>query len=94
MARSTPAIFRLRHEGEELLVCSYPIPPPCFAALTPAELAVAEGLLNGFDARQIARRRAVSKRTVDNQVTHIYAKLGIGSRYELLALVSRTARGR
>ena len=94
MARPTPAIFRLQHEGEEILVCSYPIPPACFAALTPAELAVAEGLLDGLDPRQIAQRRAVSKRTVDNQIAQIYAKLGIASRYELLALVARTARAR
>ena len=59
-----------------------------------AELAVAEGLLDGLDPRQIAQRRAVSKRTVDNQIARIYAKLGIASRYELLALVARTARAR
>jgi DNA-binding NarL/FixJ family response regulator len=94
MARPTPEIFRLQHEGQALLVCSYPIPPPCFAALTPAELAVAEGLAAGLDARQIAQRRAVSRRTVGNQIAHIYAKLGIGSRFELLVLMSRTARGR
>ena len=94
MPRPSPSIHRFQHEGEELLVCSYPIPPACFAALTPAELAVAEGILNGLSARQIAQRRAVSKRTVGNQIAHIYEKLGIGSRYELLALVSRTARAR
>ncbi|HUG38709.1 MAG TPA: helix-turn-helix transcriptional regulator [Candidatus Limnocylindrales bacterium] len=94
MARTTPAIFRVQHEGEKLLVCSYAIPPPCFAALTPAELAVAVGILDGLSAREIAQGRAVSKRTVGNQIAHIYAKLGIASRYELLALVARTARGR
>lgn len=94
MPRPTPAIFRVRHEGEEFLVCSYAIPPLCFAALTPAELAVAEGIMGGLSAREIAQRRAVSRRTVGNQIAHVYAKLGVGSRYELLALVSRTARGR
>jgi DNA-binding NarL/FixJ family response regulator len=90
MARPTVSILRFRHQGEELLVCSYPVGRRGWLArLTPAELAVAEGVLEGLTARQIASRRRVSERTVGNQLAHIYEKLGVSSRYELVALVSQ-----
>ena len=62
--------------------------PACFAALTQAELAVAEGLLEGTSIEEIARSRGVSARTVGNQAERIYRKLGIVSRFELVALVA------
>jgi DNA-binding NarL/FixJ family response regulator len=92
MARPKVRIHRFQHQGEELLVCSYPVARRGWLArLTPAELAVAEGVLEGLTARQIAQRRRVSERTVGNQLAHIYEKLGVASRYELVALVSREA---
>jgi DNA-binding CsgD family transcriptional regulator len=41
---------------------------------------VTEGLSN----REIAERFVISKRTVDAHVMHIYAKLGISSRVQLV----------
>lgn len=52
--------------------------------LTPAERDVAAFLLEGATAREIASARRSAPDTVRAQVKSIYAKLGIGSRTELL----------
>jgi DNA-binding CsgD family transcriptional regulator len=90
MARSNLTVFRWRDRGEELLICSYSLERGgCLAALTPAELAVAEATLEDLTPRQIAASRGVSERTVENQLSQIYRKLGVVSRYEMIALVAR-----
>lgn len=84
----TTRVSRLNHNGERYLVCSYALRRPVsFGDLTPAELVVAECVLEGFDVRRIARQRRVSERTVANQLARIYRKLGVSSRHELVALV-------
>jgi DNA-binding CsgD family transcriptional regulator len=81
----------LRYGPHEYVVFSTPLSrPSCFAELTAAELAVAEWLMAGATTREIAEAREVSERTISNQLTHIYEKLGIESRHELVALVSRS----
>lgn len=81
-------ISPLEVAGEPLLVVGYPLRRPSgFAALTAAELEVAEGLIEGLSPRQLACRRRVSERTVSNQVARIYGKLGVSSKHELLALI-------
>lgn len=81
-------ISPLEVAGEQLVVVGYPLKRPSgFAALTAAELEVAEGVIQGLTPRQLARQRAVSERTVSNQLAHIYKKLGVSSKHELLALV-------
>jgi DNA-binding CsgD family transcriptional regulator len=81
-------IWPLRVAGEQLLVVGYPLKRPArFAALTAAELEVAEGVIQGLSPRQLSRSRGVSERTVSNQLAHIYKKLGVSSKHELLALV-------
>ena len=83
-------VFRLDHEGEEYVVCSFPVRrPACFAELTAAELAVAEAVIDGVGTREIATLRGVSERTVSNQLRVIYEKLGVSSRLELISLVAR-----
>jgi DNA-binding NarL/FixJ family response regulator len=62
--------------------------PAAFAALTQSEVAVAEGLLAGASPAEVARDRGVSKRTIGRQIDSIYRKLGVSSRYELVAFVS------
>ena len=94
MARRGVNVFRLRHQGRELLVCSYPVGRSAWlASLTAAELAVAEAILDGATPAEIAAHRHVSDRTVSNQLARIYRKLGVSSRYELVALVSRGRAG-
>ena len=53
--------------------------------LTAAEREVLDHLLSGLTDREIARRRAVSPRTVSTQVASILRKLGVASRAELAA---------
>jgi DNA-binding CsgD family transcriptional regulator len=52
-------------------------------ALTPAELRVARLAAGGLANREIARTLVVSVKTVETQLGHAYAKLGIRSRSEL-----------
>jgi DNA-binding CsgD family transcriptional regulator len=86
-------VSRLRHDGEEYLVLSYPLARPgCLAELTAAELAAIEGVLEARPRRAIARDRGISERTLAKQLSHAYRKLGISSRAELLALVARHRR--
>jgi DNA-binding NarL/FixJ family response regulator len=57
--------------------------------LTAAEREVARLMATGFSNADIARRRGSSPRTVANQAASIFRKLGVRSRLELNALVSR-----
>jgi DNA-binding CsgD family transcriptional regulator len=56
--------------------------PEC---LTPAEREVVALLLRGRSNRDIALCRGTSVRTVANQLQSVYARLGVGSRRELVA---------
>ncbi|MBK7396376.1 MAG: helix-turn-helix transcriptional regulator [Myxococcales bacterium] len=55
------------------------------AALTAAERAVVGLAAVGLSNRAIAERRNASVRTVANQLAGAYRKLGVGSRFELMA---------
>ena len=55
------------------------------AKLTAQEQAVARLVAVGMSNRQVAAELFVSVKTVQFHLTHIYAKLGIGSRSELAA---------
>lgn len=59
--------------------------PECFG-LTPAETEVARAIISGRRATHIARERCVSIQTVRAQIKSIYAKAGLHSRAELMAL--------
>lgn len=58
------------------------LPPPALPArgLTPAERAVVEAALAGLSNADIARARATSTRTIANQLSSAYKKLGVRSR--------------
>lgn len=58
------------------------------ARLSDAEREVATCLLGGMRCAVIARERGTSPRTVANQITSIYHKLGISSRRELMAQIT------
>lgn len=58
------------------------LPPPALPdrGLTPAERAVVEAALSGHSNAEIARARATSTRTIANQLSSAYKKLGVRSR--------------
>jgi DNA-binding NarL/FixJ family response regulator len=55
--------------------------------LTRAERSILSAVLAGHTHQQIATERRTSRRTVDNQVASIFAKLRVNSRRELVARV-------
>jgi len=57
-----------------------PVLPP---ALTTAEAAVAQAILSGASAQEIAAARRSSRRTVEHQIESLFRKLGVRSRSEL-----------
>ncbi len=83
----SPRVSRTRLGGQRLVVISVPsaAEAPGWAALTPAEAAVAALLRRGAASKEIARLRQTSVRTVHHQVAAVLRKLGLGSRLDLLA---------
>ena len=55
-------------------------------ALTPAEQAVARLASRRLSNPEIAQQLAVSRKTVEYHLSHVYAKLGVGNRVELAQL--------
>jgi DNA-binding CsgD family transcriptional regulator len=59
-------------------------------SLTPAEIEVASLAATGLTNAQIGERLLISRRTAQSHLSHIFTKLGLSSRAELAAIVSRT----
>jgi DNA-binding CsgD family transcriptional regulator len=64
-------------------------PASGWPSLTPTEQTVVDLVCEGLSNKEIAVRLLVSRRTVDTHLTHVYAKLGVGSRTELVSLALR-----
>jgi DNA-binding CsgD family transcriptional regulator len=64
-------------------------PASGWAALTPAERDVVQLAVEGLGNKDIGARLFVSPRTVQTHLTHVYAKLGIASRVQLMAEATR-----
>ncbi len=64
-------------------------PPTGWNSLTPTELEVARLVAEGLNNPGIAARLFVSRNTVKTHVSHIFDKLGVTSRAELAAEVTR-----
>ena len=64
--------------------------PAAVASLTPRENDVALGVAEGRSNAAIARELVLSERTVENHVSRILAKLGLGSRTALAVWVERS----
>ena len=59
-------------------------PRPRWISLTPAEQEVVRLVCDGLPNKDIATKLFVSPRTVQAHLTHVYAKLGIASRVQLV----------
>jgi DNA-binding CsgD family transcriptional regulator len=57
---------------------------PVVDELTPAESRVAELAREGLSDKQIARHLTISVKTVEAHLQHVYRKLGVNSRRELM----------
>lgn len=71
---------------------SPPAPPDTrsqLSALTRREAEVADLIASGYSNGDIAKKLYLSEHTVKDHAKHIYAKLGVHSRFELAALVNR-----
>jgi len=66
-------------------------PASGWGSLTPAEREVARLTCEGLANKEIATRLFVSPRTVQAHLSHIYAKLGITSRVQLVQEAARRA---
>jgi len=60
-------------------------------SLTPAERQVADLAAAGHGNREIAQRLYVTRRTVETHLTHVFAKLGISGRAQLVDLFDHAA---
>ncbi|MGC1166665.1 MAG: helix-turn-helix transcriptional regulator, partial [Solirubrobacterales bacterium] len=58
-----------------------------FDALTASERRIAEHAAAGRTNREIAEELFVTPKTVENHLTRVYGKLGIGSRRELASVL-------
>ena len=58
-------------------------------SLTPTELRVVQLICEGLTNPQIGERMFISRGTVKVHLSHIFAKLGIGTRAELAAEATR-----
>jgi pimeloyl-ACP methyl ester carboxylesterase/DNA-binding CsgD family transcriptional regulator len=57
-----------------------------FSSLTPREAEILERIARGLDNDGIAKDLGLSEKTVRNNVTHIFDKLGVGSRAQAIVL--------
>jgi DNA-binding NarL/FixJ family response regulator len=75
-----------------LVALSHREDPSGLDVLTPAERAVAKGILDGMSDKDIARARNGSRRTVARHAAAIYRKLGVRSRVELAHKLAASAQ--
>jgi DNA-binding CsgD family transcriptional regulator len=64
-------------------------PPSGWASLTPTELDVVRLVSEGLGNKDIGKRLFISPRTVQTHLTHVYAKLGLTSRMQLVHEAAR-----
>jgi len=65
---------------------------PAWAELTPQEIQVAKFVSQGLSNREVGAQLFLSPRTVDFHLRNVFAKMGISSRTELVALRLETQR--
>lgn len=77
-----------RVDGMRLKWSGTPIPKRLATNLTPREMEVARLVADGHTNREIATALALSERTVHRHCESIFGKLGIRSRWQVLAAIS------
>jgi two-component system, NarL family, nitrate/nitrite response regulator NarL len=82
-----PGLAALESSDGEVAILSFALPPDG-VTLSRAEIEVVTHILAGHSNAAIAALRKTSPRTVANQISNIYRKLGVGSRLELVVLAS------
>ena len=83
------SVKELDVDGETFVLFEWLSAPVFLDGLTEAERDVVTGILRGESNGAIANRRGTHARTVANQVAGIFRKLGVRSRSELVARVTR-----
>ena len=66
-------------------------PTSGWTSLTPTELDVVRLVSEGLTNNDIATRLFISPRTVQTHLTHVYTKLGLSSRFQLVQEAARHA---
>ena len=61
------------------------------AGLSPRESEVLALICTGYSARHASERLGISESTVVSHITHIYQKVGVANRQELIARVEEAA---
>jgi DNA-binding CsgD family transcriptional regulator/DNA-binding Lrp family transcriptional regulator len=79
---------RLRTLGIRRRVATGERPTSGWAAMTKAELAVADLVADGLTNREVAKRLFVSHNTVTTHLRHVFAKLGVKSRVDVTRLAT------
>ena len=64
-------------------------PDSGWASLTPAELDVVRLVCEGLGNKEIAARLFISPRTVQAHLSHVFTKLGLASRVQLVQEAAR-----
>ena len=73
-----------RHVGRKLLAHFRPTPATHHALLTPREQEILQGIVDGLSDKQISARLDLSPLTVRTHVKHVYRKMHVNSRTQLL----------
>jgi pimeloyl-ACP methyl ester carboxylesterase/DNA-binding CsgD family transcriptional regulator len=81
-----PAYDRFFDELRAFLPSSGGVARRAFATLTPREAEILERIARGLDNDGIAAELGLSEKTVRNNVTHIFDKLGVASRAQAIVL--------
>lgn len=79
-----PDVYVVETRAGRFVILQYDL-AASLSVLTTSERQIHQLVIDGCSSAEIARRRNVSKRTVINQLSTIYRKLGVRSRRELIA---------